>query len=103
MSYEQWLSCILGRVRAIASKEYQKETWKAGGNLVSSPSPIQASTHVRRTGGISLTFPASPRSRLPAVSLSTKLALSEAEGWDFATLLVPASGRERATDIAPAV
>jgi trans-aconitate methyltransferase len=40
MSYEQWLSCILGRVRAIASKEYQKETWKAGGNLVSSPDEV---------------------------------------------------------------
>jgi trans-aconitate methyltransferase len=40
MSYEQWLSCILGRVRAIASKEYQKETWKAGENLVSSPDEV---------------------------------------------------------------
>ncbi len=40
MSYEQWLSSILGRVRAIASKEYQEETWKAGGNLVSSPDEV---------------------------------------------------------------
>jgi hypothetical protein len=40
MSYEQWFSCILGSVRAIASKEYQEETWKAAGNLMSSPDEV---------------------------------------------------------------
>lgn len=40
MSYEQWLSCILDRARAIASRAYQEETWKAGGDLVSSPDEV---------------------------------------------------------------
>lgn len=40
MSYEQWLSCILGRARAIASRADQEETWKAGGDLVSSPDEV---------------------------------------------------------------
>jgi hypothetical protein len=40
MSYEQWLSCILGRARAIASRAHQEETWKAGGDLVSSPDEV---------------------------------------------------------------
>lgn len=37
MSYEQWLNCILGRTRAIASRAYQEKTWRAGGDFVSSP------------------------------------------------------------------
>jgi hypothetical protein len=37
MSYENWLNSILGCARAIASRAYQEETWRAGGNLVSAP------------------------------------------------------------------
>jgi hypothetical protein len=37
MSYENWLNCILAAATHIASRAHQEETWKAGGNLVSSP------------------------------------------------------------------
>jgi hypothetical protein len=40
MPYEQWLGCILHAVHAIASRAYQEETWKAGGELVSSPDEV---------------------------------------------------------------
>jgi hypothetical protein len=40
MSYEKWLSSILHAAQNISSRAFQEETWKAGGDLVSSPDEV---------------------------------------------------------------
>ena len=40
MSYEEWLNCILDAAQDIASRPFQEEAWKAGGDVASSPDEV---------------------------------------------------------------
>ena len=40
MSYEDWLNRILQGASDIGSRAFQEQTWKAGGDLISSPDEV---------------------------------------------------------------